>query len=245
VIDHITLRVSDFQASKAFYETVLEPLGYAAPWSNEEQRAADWGDLSISQDEKPLTENVHIAFASNSRGAIDAFHRTALAAGYRDNGAPGVRSEYHAGYYGAFVLDPDGNNIEAVHHGVEPSHQVDHVFVRVSDLGASRSFYETVLEPLGEGFWASGDEPDGEQWIAVGSRGNSVWLVKGRPLTTNLHLAFEARNRAEVEEFHRVAIEAGHRDNGPPGERRYHKGYYAAFVHDPDGNNVEAVFHGR
>ena len=67
MIDHITLRVSDFHASKAFYETVLAPLGYAEPWSDEEQRAADWGDLSISQDDQPLTENVHVAFAARSR----------------------------------------------------------------------------------------------------------------------------------------------------------------------------------
>ncbi len=60
-----------------------------------------------------------------------------------------------------------------------------------------------------------------------------------------MHLAFAARNRAEVEEFHRIAIEAGYRDNGGPGERKYHQGYYAAFVLDPDGNNVEAVFHDR
>jgi catechol 2,3-dioxygenase-like lactoylglutathione lyase family enzyme len=245
VIDHVTLRVSDFDASKAFYETVLAPLGYVPPWSDDEQRAADWGDLSISQDDKRLTENVHIAFAAPSRKAVDVFHCTALEAGYRGNGPPGERPQYHAGYYGAFVRDPDGNNVEAVHHGIEPTFRLDHVFVRVSDLEASRSFYESVLEPLREGFWASGNEPDGEEWIALGSRGNSVWLVEGKPLTANLHLAFAATNRDEVHEFHRVAMETGCRDNGPPGERKYHRGYYAAFVLDPDGNNVEAVFHDR
>jgi catechol 2,3-dioxygenase-like lactoylglutathione lyase family enzyme len=115
LIDHITLRVSDFHASKAFYETVLEPLGYAAPWSDEEQRAADWGDLSISQDDQPLSENVHLAFAARNRAEVEEFHRVALAAGYRDNGPPGER-KYHKGYYASFVLDPDGNNVEAVFH---------------------------------------------------------------------------------------------------------------------------------
>jgi catechol 2,3-dioxygenase-like lactoylglutathione lyase family enzyme len=115
VIDHITLRVSDFHASKAFYETVLAPLGYAEPWSDEEQRAADWGNLSISQDGQPLTENVHVAFAARNRDEVEEFHRVALAAGYRDNGPPGER-KYHKGYYAAFVLDPDGNNVEAVFH---------------------------------------------------------------------------------------------------------------------------------
>ena len=115
MIDHVTLRVSDFHASKVFYETVLAPLGYAEPWSDEEQRAADWGDLSISQDDQPLSENVHIGFAARNRAEVDEFHRVALAAGYRDNGPPGER-KYHKGYYAAFVLDPDGNNVEAVFH---------------------------------------------------------------------------------------------------------------------------------
>ena len=115
MIDHITIRVSDFRASRAFYNTVLEPLGYALPWSDDEQRAADWGDLSISQDDKPLSENVHIAFAARNRADVEAFHKVAVEAGYRDNGSPGER-KYHKGYYAAFVLDPDGNNVEAVFH---------------------------------------------------------------------------------------------------------------------------------
>jgi len=115
MIDHVTLRISDFEASKTFYSTVLAPLGYEPPWSDDEQRAADWGDISISQDDKPLSENVHIAFAAKSRQEVEAFHRVAIEAGYRDNGAPGERT-YHKGYYAAFVLDPDGNNVEAVFH---------------------------------------------------------------------------------------------------------------------------------
>ncbi|MEK6275584.1 MAG: VOC family protein [Actinomycetota bacterium] len=116
MIDHVTIRVSDFEASKAFYSTVLAPLGYDPPWSDDEQRAADWGDISISQDDKPLSENVHIAFAAKNREEVDAFYRVAIEAGYRDNGPPGERPIYHEGYYGAFVLDPDGNNVEAVFH---------------------------------------------------------------------------------------------------------------------------------
>ena len=96
MIDHVTLRVSDFEASKAFYITVLEPLGYAEPWSDDEQRAADWGDLSISQDDKPLSENVHIAFAARNRDEVDEFHRVAIEAGYRDNGPPGDGSTTRA-----------------------------------------------------------------------------------------------------------------------------------------------------
>jgi catechol 2,3-dioxygenase-like lactoylglutathione lyase family enzyme len=116
MMDHVTIRVSDFEASRAFYTTVLAPLGYELNWEDREKRLAEWGDFSIAEDGKPLTENVHVAFAADSREQVDAFHRVAVEAGHRDNGAPGERPVYHEGYYGAFVLDPDGNNVEAVFH---------------------------------------------------------------------------------------------------------------------------------
>ena len=116
MIDHVTIRVSDFTASSAFYTTVLAPLGYELGWQDDEKRLAEWGDFSIAEDGKPLTENVHVAFAAKSRDEVDAFHRAAIEAGYPDNGPPGERPVYHAGYYGAYVLDPDGNNVEAVFH---------------------------------------------------------------------------------------------------------------------------------
>jgi catechol 2,3-dioxygenase-like lactoylglutathione lyase family enzyme len=116
VIDHVTLRVADFEASKAFYSAVLGPLGHKLGCEDPVQRLAEWGDFSIAADGKPLTRDVHVAFAAKSRQEVDAFHRAALEAGYRDNGPPGERSVYHKGYYGAYVLDPDGNNVEAVFH---------------------------------------------------------------------------------------------------------------------------------
>jgi catechol 2,3-dioxygenase-like lactoylglutathione lyase family enzyme len=114
VIDHVTVRVSDFETSKAFYDCVLAPLGFGDAHLHE--GFAEWGDFSIMQDGKPLSENLHIAFAAKSRDEVDSFHRVAMEAGYRDNGAPGERPIYHEGYYGAYVLDPDGNNVEAVFH---------------------------------------------------------------------------------------------------------------------------------
>ena len=116
MIDHVTVRVSDFEASKAFYTTVLAPLGYELGWENEEIRGAEWGDFSIAQDGRPLTQNMHVAFGASSRAQVDAFWQAAMDAGYRDNGPPGERPIYHPGYYGAFVLDPDGTNVEAVFH---------------------------------------------------------------------------------------------------------------------------------
>ena len=115
MIDHVTIRVSDFEASKAFYTTVLAPLGFE-PYDDETVPFTEWGDFSIAADYKPVAQNVHIAFPAKSREEVDAFHRAGIEAGYRDNGAPGERPEYHKGYYGAFVLDPDGNNVEAVFH---------------------------------------------------------------------------------------------------------------------------------
>ena len=119
MIDHVTIRVSDFEESRAFYTTVLAPLGHELGWHDDEKRLAEWGDFSIAQDGKPLSENVHVAFAAKTREEVDAFHRTALEAGYRDNGPPGERPIYHEHYYGAYVLDPEGNNIEAVTHESE------------------------------------------------------------------------------------------------------------------------------
>jgi predicted lactoylglutathione lyase len=242
VIDHVTLRVSDFEASKTFYSTVLATLGHGLGWEDVERRGAEWGDFSIAQDETAVSENVHVAFAAKNRDEVDAFHRVAIEAGYRDNGPPGERPSYHEDYYGAFVLDPDGTNIEAVHHDVEPAFMFDHLFLRVRDLEASRRFYELVGGPFGFGLWTVGAEKD---WVAFGERTHSMWLTEGPP-TQDLHFAFAAKSREEVDAFHKTAVEAGYRDNGPPGERPiYHEGYYGAFVLDPDGNNVEAVFHDR
>jgi catechol 2,3-dioxygenase-like lactoylglutathione lyase family enzyme len=119
---------------------------------------------------------------------------------------------------------------------------IDHLQLVVKDLAASRRFYEAVLEAVdvpigGEGetyFWA--DE------LFVSSADSEAAL--GR-MTGRHHLAFQARDRAAVEAFHKAGLEAGGTDNGAPGERPYHPGYYAAFLLDPDGNNIEAVFHGE
>ena len=115
-IDHVTVRVSDFAASRAFYETVLAPLGLADPYLG--SGFIEWGDFSIAEAGLggAVTRDLHIAFVAASREQVDAFHRSAMAAGYRNNGSPGERPEYHVGYYAAYIVDPDGNNVEAVFH---------------------------------------------------------------------------------------------------------------------------------
>lgn len=121
VIDHLTVGVSDLPRSRAFYARALVPLGFAeiGPWRDDASEVEfgleDAADFAIST-EYGTESPVHVAFAADRREQVDAFYAAALAAGGRDNGSPGLRPEYSSGYYGAFVLDPDGHNIEAVHH---------------------------------------------------------------------------------------------------------------------------------
>jgi catechol 2,3-dioxygenase-like lactoylglutathione lyase family enzyme len=118
VLDHVGIRVSDFEQSKRFFAEALSPLGYELIMEPS-VCAAGFGrrgkpDFWIGQGDRG--QPVHIAFAASDRASVDAFHEEALAAGGRNNGDPGLRPEYHQSYYAAFVFDPDGNNIEAVCH---------------------------------------------------------------------------------------------------------------------------------
>lgn len=121
MIDHINLLVSDIERSKRFFQEALSPLGYELLMEHRISGAgcgqAGKPDFWIKQD--VLSSAIHVAFASPDRATVDAFHDAAIAAGGRDNGPPGLRPEYHSTYYGAYVLDPDGNNIEAVCHRPE------------------------------------------------------------------------------------------------------------------------------
>ncbi len=115
-IDHLWLRTEDVAATRRFYEVISPVLGFEVRVHSDEhvQIAGPTGSFSYVAG-RP-TENAHIAFGSTDDAVVDAFHRAAVEAGYRDNGAPGERPQYHPGYYGAFVLDPDGHNIEVVNH---------------------------------------------------------------------------------------------------------------------------------
>ncbi len=119
LIDHVHLVVDDIEASKRFYRSVLSVLGISLGGEGTDHFWAD--ELYVSSKNSrsaqgQLTGRVHLAFQAPNREAVDAFHRVGLANGARSNGEPGLRP-YHPGYYAAFLLDPDGNNIEAVHHG--------------------------------------------------------------------------------------------------------------------------------
>lgn len=129
MLDHVGFAVSDAARSKAFYEQALAPLGISLIMSVTPEQTASGGTAhGFGSNGKPyfwvgdnerVGEGTHVAFTAGSRAEVDAFYRAALAAGGRDNGPPGIRAQYHPTYYGAFVLDPDGLNIEAVCHHPE------------------------------------------------------------------------------------------------------------------------------
>jgi catechol 2,3-dioxygenase-like lactoylglutathione lyase family enzyme len=124
MIDHLSIDVSDLKKSGHFYDNALKPLGYTTPMQSPREFGGrlylGWGDsadtdLYINEGSR-IEPPLHIAFKADSREKVDEFYKAALASGGRDNGKPGLRPEYHENYYGAFVLDPDGHNIEAVCH---------------------------------------------------------------------------------------------------------------------------------
>ncbi|MET0295248.1 MAG: VOC family protein [Phenylobacterium sp.] len=127
MIDHIGVRVAELGRSRAFYEAALAPLGVSVI-ATVPAHVTGFGDVLGFGDQRPFfwisqapqpTAPLHLAFSAASRSQVDAFHAAALAALGQDNGAPGVRAHYHPTYYGAFVIDPDGHNVEAVCHAPE------------------------------------------------------------------------------------------------------------------------------
>jgi catechol 2,3-dioxygenase-like lactoylglutathione lyase family enzyme len=126
MLDHITFAVADVARAKAFYDAALAPLDVSVQMEVSAEQSGSVAYMGYGEPHKTyfwisggkpaLTGRLHVAFAAKDRATVDAFYRAAIAAGGRDNGPPGLRPEYHPNYYGAFVLDPDGHNIEAVCH---------------------------------------------------------------------------------------------------------------------------------
>ena len=125
MLDHIGLTVADYARSRAFFDAALKPLGVGVMMEVTAEETGGHAHCGYGADMKPYfwfgtggapTAGVHVAFAAKDRATVDAFYAAAMAAGGRDNGPPGIRAHYHPNYYGAFVLDPDGHNVEAVCH---------------------------------------------------------------------------------------------------------------------------------
>ncbi|MGH6616553.1 VOC family protein [Sphingomonas sp.] len=128
MIDHLGIRAADFETSRRFYNAALAAMGITPVMEVTPEQSGGYHGIGYGRNGKPtfwlgnngpLGEGIHIALAATSRAEVDAFYHAALAAGGRDNGPPGLRTHYHPTYYGAFVLDPDGINVEAVCHTPE------------------------------------------------------------------------------------------------------------------------------
>jgi catechol 2,3-dioxygenase-like lactoylglutathione lyase family enzyme len=239
VFDHVTIRVGDLEASRRFYALALGKPAH------EGDVFIEWGEFGIAlvAPERPQTGRLHAGFAVKGRAEVDAWWRRLTAAGYLSDGAPGPRPEYSESYYGGFVLDPDGNSVEAVHEAkVDPEATVlNHLWLRTRDVAAARAFYLTIASVVG--LRVVHDTPDR---VRLTDGVGSFTFAAGDQATVHVHLAFGVPANADVASFHRAATMAGYRDSGEPGERpEYHPGYCGAFVLDPDGHNVEAVCHNR
>jgi catechol 2,3-dioxygenase-like lactoylglutathione lyase family enzyme len=234
MFDHVELRSARFAESAAVFRSLL-----GTP-RNDEDGLIEWEDFGYAEAnaEHPPTENAHIGLLTD----IEGFWRDGIAAGLRDDGAPGPRPQYRDDYVGAFLRDLDGNSIEACRHGNSVDRGlIDHIWLRVSDLGASRDFY-TAIAPF-SGFELAEER---EGYALFRGPAATFSLIAGTPVTRRLHMAFPSHADSVVAAFHAAALAAGARDNGGPGERpEYHPGYVGAFVFDPDGNNVEVVNHNR
>jgi catechol 2,3-dioxygenase-like lactoylglutathione lyase family enzyme len=177
VFERVTVRASDLAASTRFYATVLAPLGGGA------------GDFAVEAAVagRPPTQNLHVGFYAPTHELIGAFWEAGRQAGHPDDGAPGPRPEYGERYYGAFLLDPDGNSAEAMNNA-EPrtDGQVDHLWIRVADLAAARDEHRSAAEAAG--FALNHDQPDRVQFK---SPGGSFSFVPGEP-TRHVDLGFLA-----------------------------------------------------
>jgi len=242
-IDHVTIRVADLAKAKAFYSRVFELLGFVGNRQEEEQ-FLEWGDFSIAQKDpdRLATTGLHIAFTADSQELVESWSRGMSEAGYRSDGEPGLRPQYSPDYYGAFILDPEGNSVEGVTHArarEQETGSIDHLWIRVEDLTPAKRFYAAIAPVVELTLHERAD-----RFGLEGERG-SFTFTEGRP-TQGLHLALGLGDQQAVQRFHQAALAAGARNNGEPGERpQYHPGYYGAYVIDPAGTNLEAVFHDR
>jgi catechol 2,3-dioxygenase-like lactoylglutathione lyase family enzyme len=242
LFDHITLRVADLAYSSAAISAVLDELEIEQTAST--PSLSVWGNFALTQtdEEHPIARRVHVAFIAPTPAHVDRFGSAGIEVGFADDGGAGPRPDYADDYYAAFLKDRNGNSFEAVHrYGDRPSGNIDHVAIRVNDLDASTTFYWTIADAAG--LTLRRQAVDLVEF-ALDESERSFIVIAGEP-TEAVHVAFSGSDE-DVRRFHADAIAAGYRSNGEPGERlRYHAGYYAAFVLDPDGNNIEVVSHNR
>ena len=242
MFDHVTLRVPDLAAAASAFKAVLDELEIEQTSST--PTFSVWGNFALTQtdEDHPPAQRVHIGFIAPTLAHVERFSQAGIAAGFADDGPAGPRPNYADDYYAAFLKDSSSNSFEAVHRDREqPSGNIDHVAIRVNDVEASTAFYSSIGAAVG---LTIRRQTADRTVFSVGASDGSFAVIAGEP-TQNIHVAFSGDDD-DVRRFHADATAAGYRSNGEPGERpRYHPGYYAAFVLDPDGNNIEVVNHHR
>jgi catechol 2,3-dioxygenase-like lactoylglutathione lyase family enzyme len=191
MFERVTIHASDFDESRRFYETVLGALGLRPSYASDEM--VRWQDLAVARGGGKVTRRLHVGIVAPSREHVDAFWQAGIDAGYRSDGDPGPRPQYREEYYGAFLLDPDGNSAEAVHHGaLRQGGLVDHLWIRVADVDVSKAFYEAIAPDAG----LSLEDLPPERAIFHGESG-SFSLVPGDP-TEHLTMALPSARGAAV-----------------------------------------------
>ncbi len=242
MFDHVSLRVPDLSLAAANLKAAIDELGLDQ--TAEGASFVAWGNLAFMQSDEdhPITERAHIGLIAPSQSHVDRFWQSGVDAGLIDDGPAGPRPNYADDYYAGFLKDAAGNSFEAVHReGERPHGNIDHVAIRVGDIQVSTEFYGIIGAAAGLTIRRQSAD---RAAFSVGGSDGSLIVIAGEP-TENLHLAFSGDDDA-ARRFHADAVAAGYRSNGEPGERpNYHEGYYAAFVFDPDGNNIEVVNHNR
>jgi catechol 2,3-dioxygenase-like lactoylglutathione lyase family enzyme len=229
MFDHVTLRVGDFRAAADAFAEVLAALGIEQTVST--PQLAVWGNFAITEPDRdhPIAERIHVAFTAPTPAHVERFAQAAADACFADDG-PARMVSYVDSYYSASFKDGAENTFEAVHRGgARPRGNVD--------AAISTAFYATIGTAVGLKLWRQGAD---RATFSLGALDGSLLVIAGEP-TRYAHIAFSGDDIA-VRRFHADATAAGYRSNGEPGERpRYHDGYYAAYVFDPDGNNIEVV----
>jgi catechol 2,3-dioxygenase-like lactoylglutathione lyase family enzyme len=196
VLSRVTVRASDLDASARAYAALLGPLGLRLEPTAGGLVCADFA--LVAAGDRPPTRGLHVAFGAPSRSAVEAAWRAATEAGVPDDGAPGPRPEYGPDYFGAFVRDPDTNSAEAVHHErVREPGIVDHLWIRVADVAASRRFYADLAPHAG--LRHGSDAPDRAQFVGAGglfslvrARAGGRMGIADTPVTEHVALAFPA-----------------------------------------------------
>lgn len=185
MFERVTVHAADLDASLRFYEAVLPALGLVR--SDDGRGQPSWREFGLQPGEGKVTRRLHVGFVAPSREHVDRFWAEGVHAGYRSDGEPGPRPQYRDDYYGAFLLDPDGNSVEAVHHAaLREGGAVDHLWIRVSDLAASKAFYAALAQDAEMEL-----RHDAPERVTFGGPSGSFSLVEGEP-TESLAMAIPA-----------------------------------------------------